>query len=33
MLFLDTVTGFSCGGAEVLRVLKFVFMLKEMNMK
>lgn len=27
MLFLDTVTGFSCGGAEVLRVLKFVFML------
>ena len=27
MIFLDTVTGFSCGGAEVLRVLKFVFML------
>lgn len=27
MFFLDTVTGFSCGGAEVLRVLKFVFML------
>lgn len=27
MLFLDNVTGFSCGGAEVLRVLKFVFLL------
>ena len=27
MLFLEEVTAFSCGGADVLRVLKFVFLL------